>query len=725
MECKRSLNKVLAVFLIAILLLSLSVPAAAQAVDRRVHLFYMIGSNLEDDHGYGSQMINALWDGIDGRYTPNRYIFRIGGAHHWQLEQISANRGTNTDFEFYTRTDGAALFMQDSTQSRSMGAPVSLTEFLVHNINQYNDGHTAFSLHFWDHGKGPNYGFGSDHNYGRDSLTTAEMAQAFRDAYRQTGVKLELINFHACNMANLETAAVLSPYADYMLASQDAMYATNTFEVFAGDPSNAQSITNLAKTYIDAYAAEMAERGASSWTTLALIDLSKIPAVTNALSQVAPLLSADLDSADSFNALLDARKDACSFGAYPDTDFFLDLADLSDLMTRLRGLHDAETAEVQRTAGDAVSYFAAAPDNTRAHGLSIYYPLQDSRLMLSDITKYQSFSFEPNYQRFIKSLYDDYYMTLLAPARHISDWAVPDVQEAFSQGILEDISISEYWRNMTRLDCATLLVNLYEYITGASAPRPDETPFTDTANAYALKAYGLGIALGNDQRSFLPNSQISRQQFAAMIVRFLEITYDGFSLPSGLELKASDADQVSGYAYDAMAYLMQQGILKGRAAVTKSGTKLYADPLFSASIEQGIAICERLFRFYQGSLTRQPDPVLVAAPPDMMAYANYLSGKVTIINYGKTPVSLEGCYMEADMFSNRYSFPSGLTLAPDQTIIVLTGSSAEKAPLDENTYYWTRSVLFSKPLKSYTGKIFTADGKVLIPVTMQIILEAK
>jgi hypothetical protein len=148
-------------------------------------------------------------------------------------------------------------------------------------------------------------------------------------------------------------------------------------------------------------------------------------------------------------------------------------------------------------------------------------------------------------------------------------------------------------------------------------------------------------------------------------------------------------------------------------------------PRDKITAEQGIVICERLFLFYQGAQTRLLAPIPVDTAPDLMAYANYRSGKITIINYGTTPISLDDCYMEPDMFANRYQFPAGLTLEPGQTIYVLTGSSAKNTPLSADTFFWTNSVLFNKEIKSYTGKIFTSEGKVLIPVTMQIILEAK
>jgi hypothetical protein len=55
----------------------------------------------------------------------------------------------------------------------------------------------------------------------KDFLDTADLRQAFTDAEKETGVRLDLIGMDACLMAMIEGGRELAPYADYFVASQE------------------------------------------------------------------------------------------------------------------------------------------------------------------------------------------------------------------------------------------------------------------------------------------------------------------------------------------------------------------------------------------------------------------------------------------------------------------------------------------------------------------------
>ncbi len=78
-----------------------------------------------------------------------------------------------------------------------------------------------YDLILWNHGGGAFFGYGFDETT-NDSLTLDELDQAFADSPFHDGNKLEFIGFDACLMANIETAHTLSPYANYMVASQES-----------------------------------------------------------------------------------------------------------------------------------------------------------------------------------------------------------------------------------------------------------------------------------------------------------------------------------------------------------------------------------------------------------------------------------------------------------------------------------------------------------------------
>ena len=48
-------------------------------------------------------------------------------------------------------------------------------------------------------------------------MTLSQISKALRDG----GVKFDFVGFDACLMATAETALMLNPYADYMIASEE------------------------------------------------------------------------------------------------------------------------------------------------------------------------------------------------------------------------------------------------------------------------------------------------------------------------------------------------------------------------------------------------------------------------------------------------------------------------------------------------------------------------
>ena len=72
-------------------------------------------------------------------------------------------------------------------------------------------------LLLWDHGGGSVGGVCFDEVYYNDSLDLNELGEGLSMAEEP----FELIGFDACLMATLETAETASPYAKYMVASEE------------------------------------------------------------------------------------------------------------------------------------------------------------------------------------------------------------------------------------------------------------------------------------------------------------------------------------------------------------------------------------------------------------------------------------------------------------------------------------------------------------------------
>ena len=144
-------------------------------------------------------------------------------------------------------------------------------------------------------------------------------------------------------------------------------------------------------------------------------------------------------------------------------------------------------------------------------------------------------------------------------------WYADDVYKAaeleYMKGIAEGIFAPE--NEMTRAEFAKLVFNMAGNTDKSGVEYP--TQFTDVpANAWYAQAVEwaarYGIVNGTSETTFAPNETISREQIAAMFYR-----YAGNGAEADLSAldQFEDADQVSGWAKEAMAWAVENGYVNG------------------------------------------------------------------------------------------------------------------------------------------------------------------
>jgi hypothetical protein len=84
--------------------------------------------------------------------------------------------------------------------------------------------------------------------------------------------------------------------------------------------------------------------------------------------------------------------------------------------------------------------------------------------------------------------------------------------------------------------------------------------------------YNAGITTGYEDGTFRPNQQISRQQFAVMLYRYLGLNEADYA---DVELPFADNGKIGAYALPAIKALYTEGIINGS---TGSDGKLYFNP---------------------------------------------------------------------------------------------------------------------------------------------------
>jgi hypothetical protein len=283
--------------------------------------------------------------------------------------------------------------IQNNLGKRSMVNPATLTDFIQYS--QANYPANRYMLVLWDHGGGSLTGYGYDQHFKGDSMTLTEIATALKNG----GCVFDVIGFDACLMSTLETAMVLEPYADYMIASEETepgigWYYTGWVTALAQNTSTAT--TDLGKKLIDDYIAKCIEQTSQNQSTLALIDLAELKGtVPSAFASFAKSTNGLIDT-DSFKTVSDARADAKEFAASSQ----INQIDLIDFAENLGTAEGKAFADVLR---GCIKYNRTTNNITNSNGISIYFPHSRFSQVNSALAEYSAIGIPAEYSECIRS----------------------------------------------------------------------------------------------------------------------------------------------------------------------------------------------------------------------------------------------------------------------------------------------------------------------------------
>lgn len=174
----------------------------------------------------------------------------------------------------------------------------------------------------------------------------------------------------------------------------------------------------------------------------------------------------------------------------------------------------------------------------------------------------------------------------------VSDWAINLVATARSQGLLVESLGINYQNDISRLQIAELLVNMVEQYTKINLPSSDSDTFTDTNNMMVGKAVAVGMVSGRGGGIFAPNDTATREDVATMMYQALLVmeryTEKTIAVHNTSLSSYSDFDQVSPYAQDAIAVLVNNSLMSGMSNTVLS-------PKSNTTIEQCVALVNTLY----------------------------------------------------------------------------------------------------------------------------------
>ncbi len=321
-----------------------------------VVMIYLVGSNLESESGLGTTDLYEIQTAIESADDPDaevKIVVQTGGCCQWAgVYDIDPEKLQR----FEVGKDG--LVLKEELDAANMANPRTLADFMDYGFRAYPADH--YDLILWDHGGGSVMGFGSDELYSGSMMRLPQLQQAFETVKGH----FDFIGFDACLMATVETAYMLAPYADYMIASEefepgDGWYYTNWVSLLYQDPKTPAEV--LGKQIIDDYAASNEASG--DMYTLSMIDLKKIGEVYDGLLGFAGGSNEALEN-QQYSTISRARSDDRDFG-----NGNYEQVDIVDFATKA----DVEgTGKLQQAVSDAVAYSQTNLQN--ANGLAMYYP---------------------------------------------------------------------------------------------------------------------------------------------------------------------------------------------------------------------------------------------------------------------------------------------------------------------------------------------------------------
>ena len=142
-------------------------------------------------------------------------------------------------------------------------------------------------------------------------------------------------------------------------------------------------------------------------------------------------------------------------------------------------------------------------------------------------------------------------------------WYAGDVEYAFEHGLMNGVGPFTFKpeATTTRAQVVTILHRL------AGSPDLGASPFTDTpAGAWYTKAvawaYKRGIVNGVGNNRFSPDSPVTREQLAVMLYNYARTVRYPTAARADLS-KFADADRVSSWARDALAWANAVGLING------------------------------------------------------------------------------------------------------------------------------------------------------------------
>ena len=357
-----------------------------KGLDNVTIMVYMCGTDLESKSAMATKDLVEMTKATLGGNV--QILVYTGGCTKWNNNVVSSQYN-----QIYQVADGGLKCLVSNAGTGSMTSPDTLADFIQWCAENYPANRNELIL--WDHGGGSVSGFGYDQKYARSGSMTLE---GVNTALKKGGVSFDFIGFDACLMATTETALMLEPYADYLIASEETepgigWYYTNWLTKLGANTGMAT--LQIGKNIVDDFVSTCASQCRGQSATLSVIDLAELKyAIPAPMKAFAQSLSKQI-SAGQYSAISTARSGSREFAR----STAIDQIDLVDFANRLGSQESQALAEALR---GAVKYNRTSSDMTNAYGLSIYFPYRKLSNVDKAVKTYDAIGMDASYSQCIR-----------------------------------------------------------------------------------------------------------------------------------------------------------------------------------------------------------------------------------------------------------------------------------------------------------------------------------
>lgn len=171
-----------------------------------------------------------------------------------------------------------------------------------------------------------------------------------------------------------------------------------------------------------------------------------------------------------------------------------------------------------------------------------------------------------------------------------SKWSADYIVKAKDLGFLDNVTDIVYKDNITREKFCEIVYNMLDKTMNVNWKTVSTIPFKDTLNQKVFSLAYEGIINGKGENTFAPNDILTREESATILYRLAE--YMNLNMPQSTYNESikyyADKDMISGWAFNAVFYMKEMGIMVGTSDTEFSPKGTY-------TTEQAIATIIRLY----------------------------------------------------------------------------------------------------------------------------------